>query len=203
MARIRNVVFDMGQVLLRFDGMLFSRAFTSSEEDARALDDALFSNPSWALLDAGVISEDTMFAIARRRLPERLWPSLEDAAANWDLHQPAIDQTNDLARRLHQAGYDLYLLSNAGVRFDRAKGRIPVLPLLSGWVVSAYEHLMKPDPAIYALLCQRYGLEPSACLFVDDNQDNVEGARRAGMSAYRFTTAADLEAHLGDFGISL
>ena len=97
--------------------------------------------------------------------------------------------TNDLARRLHQAGYDLYLLSNAGVRFDRAKGRIPVLPLLSGWVVSAYEHLMKPDPAIYALLCQRYGLEPSACLFVDDSQDNVEDARRAGMSAYRFTTA--------------
>ena len=45
----------------------------------------------------------------------------------------------------------------------------------------------KPDPAIYQLLCERYGLTPAECLFVDDNADNCEGARIAGMQAVHYT----------------
>ena len=78
----------------------------------------------------------------------------------------------------------IYLLSNAGLRFERACTRIPCWSLMDGWVVSAFERLMKPDPSIYLLLCDRYGLEPSSCLFVDDNEDNVIGARAAGLAAY-------------------
>ena len=85
---IENVIFDMGNVLLRFDGMLFSRIFTKDEGDARLLNEALFANPSWALLDAGVIDEDTMERIAQTRLPERLHAALHGALTEWDLNQP-------------------------------------------------------------------------------------------------------------------
>ena len=193
---IENVIFDMGNVLLRFDGMLFSRIFTKNEDDARLLDEALFANPSWALLDAGVIDEDTMERIAQTRLPERLHTALHSALAEWDLNQPPIPGTNELARRLHEAGRGIYLLSNAGLRFERACTRIPCWSLMDGWVVSAFERLMKPDPSIYLLLCDRYGLEPSSCLFVDDNEDNVIGARAAGLAAYLFDDARGLEAEL-------
>ena len=54
---VRNVVLDMGQVLLRFDGMLFARIFTEDEGDATLLDQALFSSPTWTLLDAGVVDD--------------------------------------------------------------------------------------------------------------------------------------------------
>lgn len=193
---IENVIFDMGNVLLRFDGMLFSRIFTKDEDDARLLDEALFANPSWALLDAGVIDEDTMERIAQTRLPKHLHAALHSALTEWDLHQPPIPGTNELARRLHEAGRGIYLLSNAGLRFERACTRIPCWSLIDGWVVSAFERLMKPDPSIYLLLCDRYGLEPSSCLFVDDNEDNVIGARAAGLAAYLFDDAKGLEAEL-------
>ena len=73
----------------------------------------------------------------------------------------------------------------------------PVMPFLDGYVVSAEERLMKPDPAIYRLLCERFSLEPSECLFVDDNEDNCVGARVAGMHAHCFTgDLAELEANI-------
>lgn len=198
---IRNVIFDMGGVLLDFNGPLFSRIFTGTEEDAAALDAALFSSPAWPLLDAGAISEDTMERMARARLPERLWPNLRECMAHWHEHQPVVAETNALVGRLHAAGYGCYLLSNAGTRFWRQKDRIPSFPLMDGWVVSAFERLMKPDPAIYLALCNRYGLDPESCLFVDDNADNVAGARVAGMRAHRFTGAQELEGHLKGLGL--
>ena len=63
---------------------------------------------------------------------------------------------------------------------------MPAWDLMDGAVVSGEERLMKPDPAIYQLLCKRYGLLAEECLFVDDNADNCEGARVAGMRAVRF-----------------
>ena len=186
---IKNVVFDMGQVLLRFDGMMLSSAFTNDEGDARLLNAALFAHPSWSLLGAGAIDEGTMERVAAARLPERLHPNLHRALAEWDLHQPAITGTNRLAERIHAAGLGVYLLSNAGLRFERAHARIPCWDIMDGWVVSAYEGLMKPDPRIYQLLCDRYGLKPAECLFVDDNRDNVAGAMVAGMEAHLFVGA--------------
>ena len=50
---------------------------------------------------------------------------------------------------------------------------------------------MKPDTAIFQLLCTRYGLDPATCVFVDDNPDNCEAARVAGMDAFRYTGDAD------------
>ena len=78
-------------------------------------------------------------------------------------------------------------------------GHAPVLPHLDGYVVSAMERLMKPDPAIYQLLCVRYDLDPAECVFVDDNLDNCIGAEAAGMRSFHFTRepghdAAALEA---------
>ena len=196
-------VFDMGQVLLHFDGHEFSSLYVDGEEDAALLDAALFSSPTWSLLDAGVISEATMERVASSHLPERLWPALHECFANWDTHQRPIPDTNELVVRLHDAGYACYLLSNAGVRWWHQKDRIPSFPVMDGWVVSAWERLMKPDPLIYKTLCDRYELRPEECLFIDDSENNVRGAKSIGMQGHVFTTAARLEAELEERGISL
>ncbi len=62
---IKNVIFDMGNVLMRFDGPYFSAQFTDDEEDAAALNRALFASPVWNLLDSGTVSYDTMLRVAR------------------------------------------------------------------------------------------------------------------------------------------
>ena len=106
----------------------------------------------------------------------------------------AIADFLEKAARLKQQGFHLYLLSNASIEIDRQLAHCPAYPLMSGRVVSGFERLMKPDPAIYQLLCERYNLDPATCLFVDDNANNCEGARVAGMAAYCFDgDAAALE----------
>ena len=192
---VTNFVFDMGNVLMRFDGRSFARAFTRSEEDARLLDDALFNRAEWALLDAGAISYDTMKRVAAASLPERLHPALDACFEGWPALSEPLPEVNELAIRLKRQGYGLYLLSNAGLRIEGQLGHMPAAPYLDGRMVSAEERLMKPDVAIYRLFCERFGLDPATCLFIDDNENNCAGARLAGMRACRFTgDAAELAA---------
>lgn len=203
MASITTIVFDMGGVLMTFDGLRFARAFTDSEDDAALLNRALFARTEWSLLDAGVISHETLARIAAAALPERLLPNLQECIAHWPELSEPIMPTNDLAARLSKAGYRLYLLSNASTRIDEQLNHCPAYPLIAGRVVSAEERLMKPDPSIYQLLCNRYSLDPATCLFVDDNRNNCQGAEVAGMQSFHFCTAdaatsvAKLEALLG------
>ena len=182
----QNLVFDMGGVLMDFDTSIFSALYTDDEEDARLIEDALYRSPSWPLLDAGVISEDTMEELARTHLPERLWEPMRRGFAEWEQHQPPLQPMNDVVVALHEAGCGCYLLSNAGTRWWLQKDRIPAMPVMDGFVVSAFERLMKPDPAIYRTLCERYRLDPASCVFVDDNADNCHGAERAGMRSYHY-----------------
>lgn len=185
--KVKNVVFDMGNVLMLFDGPYFSAQFTDNEADAVALQRALFGSPAWNLLDSGTISYDTMLRVARAHLDERLWPNLDVCFAGWAAYSTPIEETNALAAELKREGYGIYLLSNAGTRIHDQLNHMPAWDLMDGAVVSGEERLMKPDPAIYQLLCERYGLLAEECLFVDDNADNCEGARVAGMRAVRYT----------------
>lgn len=197
-APLKNIVFDMGNVLMTFDGPYFARQFAASDEDAVLLEAAYFGRGEWALLDSGTIGYPTMMRIAEAHLPRRLWPNLHDMAAHWARYSEPLSEVNDLALRLDAAGFDLYLLSNAGTRVHEQLGHCPAYPLMKGRVISAEEKLMKPDPAIYELLCARYCLVPAECLFVDDNADNCRGAEVAGMRAFHFTgDAAALESYIG------
>ena len=185
--KLRAVIFDMGGVLMTFNALELARHFTENEEDARILSAALFERPEWALLDAGVITFDTMERVARARLPERLHETLHTCLFGWQPYSQPIPETNALAARLVDEGIDIYLLSNAGVRVDMQLDHMPAYPLMKGRIISAFERLMKPDPAIYTLACERFGLDPADCLFVDDNADNCLGARVAGLDAFHFT----------------
>ena len=195
--RIENVIFDMGNVLMTFDGPYFASRFTDTDADAVLLNGALFGSPLWTLLDSGTISHETMTRYAENHLPERLHPNLHACIARWPDYSVPIEGVNDLAVRLKGEGYGVYVLTNANTRVMEQLGHAPALPFVDGYLVSAEERLMKPDPAIFRLICERFGLNPADCLFVDDNEDNCIGARVAGMHAYHFTgDVEDLEANV-------
>lgn len=194
-SKLRAIVFDMGNVLMTFDGPRFAGLFTTSPADATLLNDALFGSTMWSLLDSGTITHETMLRYAENHLPERLHPNLHECFARWPEHSQPLQAVNELGIRLKREGLGVYVLTNANTRVMDQLGHAPVIPYVDGVVVSAIERLMKPDPAIFTLLCERYGLDPASCLFVDDNADNCEGARVAGMHAYHFTgDVAALEA---------
>ena len=184
---IENVIFDMGGVLMVFDGHAFARDFTDTDEDAELLWRAYFGRTEWALVDAGVLGFDTLERLARHDLPERLWPNLERCARDWPKKSLAIPETNELVPELKAAGLGVYLLSNAGVRIGEQLDHMPANDYFDGRVISSFERLMKPDPAIFQLACMRFGIDPTTALFVDDSPANCEGAQVAGLQTFHFT----------------
>ncbi len=201
---IQNIIFDMGQVLKHFDPDLCIRPYVSDPADAAAIQQTCFASTEWVELDRGTISYEQALENWKSRLPARLHPKVEQIITNWHLTMTDIPETNAILRRLWEMGYRIYLLSNVSVRFEQIRPIFPALSLMSGEVLSSYEKLLKPDPQIYTLLLDRYSLNPTECLFIDDVQANVEGARAVGMQAIRYDQdPAKLVADLTAAGIPI
>ena len=197
---IRKIVFDMGGVLMNFDGPVLRELVSRTRRRTRRCCWARSLEPrcgrSWTRAPSR-----TRPCAATRSPTYRsgCTPTGTSASPTGPSTSEPFSATNDLAIRLKGEGYGIYLPLNASTRIMEQLGHAPVLPHLDGYVVSAMERLMKPDPAIYQLLCVRYDLDPAECVFVDDNLDNCIGAEAAGMRSFHFTRepghdAAALEA---------
>ncbi len=118
---------------------------------------------------------------------------------NWiEMFHGAVEGMYDILSDLKAAGYPLYGLSNwSAETFDKYVGpHFPVFRLLEGMVVSGHEFCIKPDEKIYRILLNRYNLDPSECIFIDDSRPNLEGAARLGIRTYQFTDAASFKSDL-------
>lgn len=108
-----------------------------------------------------------------------------------DMVKGAIVETVQIKNDLRQAGIPLYAITNFSVeKWALAQTLWPFLSDFDGVIVSGAEKLLKPDPAIYRLLCQRYGLNAQDCLFIDDVPANIDAAKSVGMMGHVFTSAA-------------
>ncbi len=113
-----------------------------------------------------------------------------------------IDGTAAILRELRAAGIGVYGLTNfSAEKWPIAVERWPVLAELDGVVVSGSERVTKPDPRIYRLLLDRFGLAADRTFFTDDAQVNVDGARAVGISAERFLDPASLREQLRRLGL--
>lgn len=186
---IRNIVFDMGDVLLNYQPRITCQRLAGSPQDAEIIYQTMFLAPEWEQkLDAGLFPEAEMLAVAQSRLSTQ---AQRDAAAliyaQYHLDSLTPKQGMDrVVEALHSRGFRLYVLSNAGARITAYQNRIPRADLFDGFLFSYEEKLIKPDVRLYQRLCQRFHLEPEECLFIDDRPANVDGARTAGMEAYCF-----------------
>ena len=193
---IEAVVFDVGNVLVRWDRRLpYLDRFADPAELDHFMDEVI--PLSWH-------SEHDAGRPAAELVAERsaLFPHYADLIHDWfakfNLSIPGpVPGSPELVEALHARGVPLYAITNFGA--DTWAGFRPEFPLAERFrdiVVSGVEKLAKPDPAIYALAQTRFGHEPQAMLFIDDSLPNVESARQCGWHAHHFTDAAGLEAEL-------
>lgn len=196
---IRNIVFDMGEVLYHWFPQIAFRDY--GEEDGRILYDAVYGHPDWRRYDRGDFDEDGMIARASERLPDRLKPEAARLVRWYELTGP-VDGMEDLARELHGKGYPLYLLSNTSRAFHAFRSRIPALRYFRGEYISADHGLLKPDPAIFRDFLGEFGLTAGETLFIDDWGPNIDGAKSTGMDGIVFDgNAENLHAELKKRGI--
>ena len=201
---IKNFVFDMGEVLIHFDIRAFADRYDITEEEKElVLREVFWGNANWSLNDWGRIDEAEVARRACERLPKHLHSAARGLATRWFDPLIPVEGMAGVVRRIKKAGYGVYLLSNAGVLHSEYWNKIPGSEYFDGIVVSAYEKLVKPQPEIYRALLERFKLEPSECLFVDDREMNLAGAEVCGMKSVIFRGAEDLLARLGDMGIEL
>lgn len=186
---IRNIVFDMGNVLVLYDSRRASRHFAADEKEMEAVNTSVFVSPEWIMLDMGVISEDEALKRMQVRLPEgHAREAARLCLEHWHEYcmwpAPGMEE---LVTWLKEQGFRLYLCSNASLRMLKCYQEvIPGIRLFDGVLFSAEEKCMKPQKEMYLHLFERFGLNPEECFFVDDMPLNIEGARACGMDGYCF-----------------
>jgi 2-haloacid dehalogenase len=202
-AKKPTVVFDVGNVLVRWDPRLLYRDIIP---DAAKLD--------WFM--ANVCTAAWNIEQDRGRSWEEAVAMLVAAHPEWEREIRAYDEcwhdaipgviedSVAVLEELKRRGEQVYAITN----FSREKWaecliRFPFLQSFDGVVVSAHERLIKPDPAIFQILLERYGLAAPGCIFIDDSASNVEAAREIGMQSVHFVEPIDLRAELRGLGVAL
>ena len=198
MRRIRAAVFDLGGVLIDWDPRHLYRRVFGPDEAAMERFLATVCTAEWnAEQDRGRPFSEAVAELAADAPEHRA--NIEAYFDRWgEMLGGQIPGTESVLIELRSAGIRLYGLSNCSAEtFPVAIDRFPCLSMFDGIVVSGSEGIAKPDPAIFEILCERYGLDSAACMFVDDAPANVRAAREAGFAhAIDFPSAAELRSRL-------
>ena len=200
---VKNIVFDMGQVLIRWDPQEFLAGMDLTPEEKDRLMLEVFRNVEWIMLDRGTITEEAAADSICTRLPEKLHFYVRQLVSSWwKIHIIPMEGMAELVRELKGKGYGIYLLSNANLRLRTYFPRIPGSECFDGIFVSAEHRLLKPQHEIYEKFLDTFCLKAEECFFIDDSPANIEGACRVGMAGTVFHgSAARLRQELRRAGI--
>lgn len=183
---IKNIILDMGNVLLRFDPEVSLNAFVEKDADKVLIRKELFEGPEWILGDYGTITNAQRYEPVSKRLPERLHAQLKECVDKWDMCMEPIEGAMDFCKYVKEKGYRVYVLSNACNGFYHYFPRFAPVSFFDGVMVSSDVHMIKPEPGIYEHFLKTYELTPEECLFIDDRQENVDGAGISGIHGFVF-----------------
>ena len=197
----KTIIFDFGGVLINWDPRnLYRKIFSDEVEMEWFL--ANVCTMDWNLQQ----DEGRPFADAVQLLQKEH----EDYAAHIDAYHTRwtemldgeITGSVEILKELQAKGYTVYGLTNwSHETFPIAFEQFVFLQTLHGIVVSGVEKLIKPNPAIFTLLLNRYNLKAEDCVFIDDNALNIESARNIGLHAIHFSNPEALRTELQTLGI--
>lgn len=182
---IKNIIFDIGNVILNFDIDNVLSQFTDSYEDRQFILENIINSPEWlqfALIDTGFITREEAIEIVKDRtnhvndiIIEKFWNNYNNyASINCDVI--------NLIKKLKDNNYSIYLLSNINAYTHQfILNTSNLFDIVDGYVLSYQVHKVKPYKAIYEELLNKYNLIPEESLFIDDNQKNILTANELGI----------------------
>ena len=188
MNMIKNLIYDFGRVLVTYDFEHISSFGFASEEDLQSFVN-IVSDPAFVRrCDLELIPFEDLIREMQHTYPQwkEQWQLFYDRYLEFVTGE--MPGMYAYMTELKARGYKLYGLSNWCSTIYRVMKEYKIFNLLDGFVVSSDYQLVKPDPAIYRILLDKYDLKAEECVFADDRADNVEAAQQVGMQAIVFTT---------------
>ncbi len=184
MKKYKNIIFDFGNVLARFNDREVLGHYCSSPEEFQRMKKALFYD--WDALDGGKIEYSKYMATVKQQLPSSLHSKLDLLSETWYQHLSPLTQTWSLIHELKESGYALYILSNASTYFAEHSSFFEITKAFDGIVFSGPLKMEKPNHEIYHYLFHTFQLIPEECLFLDDKEENIHTGMELGMDGIVF-----------------
>ncbi|HSL42754.1 MAG TPA: HAD family phosphatase [Anaerolineales bacterium] len=201
-SHIKTIVFDFGNVLLEWNPRyLYKRFFPNDPEGMeRFLEEVSFME--WNLLQDKGRPFTEGVAVLSKEFPH--YSHLIQAYHDYWVESlgESLSGTVEIMKRLKQAGYPLYGLSNwSAETFPQARKKHDFFDLLDDYVISGAVGHVKPHPEIFQILLDKIGRPANECLFIDDALPNIEQAQKLGFETILFESPQQLESNLRELNI--
>ena len=199
---IKNVIFDLGNVLLSFEPKEYVKSKVI-EEKIEEIYESIFKSKEWPMLDRGTITEEeAKVNIINRKVENKEF--INSVFEKWyDILTP-IESSVEVLKKLKERGYKVFYLSNFHLAaFEYVTKKHNFFGLFDGGVVSYKEKLLKPEKEIYEKILFEYNLKPNETVFIDDMEVNVKAAMDNGMKGIILKNPADLKKELEKLDVSI
>ena len=177
---IKNVVFDIGNVLADFKIVEFLAKKGYDELTIKRIIKASALSPYWEQFERAEITEDEALKAFASLDPE-IEGALADSFTNIEGMITPREFAIPLIKGLKESGYNVYYLSNYSKKaYEECKSSVEFMEYTDGGVLSFQAGMTKPNPDMYKLLLDKYGLNPEETVFVDDTKENIDVANELG-----------------------
>ena len=195
---LKNLVFDMGNVLIEWNSEKILKAITEDIHLQDLLRKEVFDTGLWVETDEGVKTREAVIEIVTGKLGEDYRNEITQLLRYWYKYVDVFTKVQDRIIELSKSGYSIYILSNTAFTFyDLVKeGYLPATSVAKGMVLSCEEKVLKPDEKIYNILLERYNLDPHDTMFFDDLPENIWGAARCGINGFVVENESELLTYL-------
>lgn len=186
---IKNVIFDLGKVLINNDPSEYLRKYGYGEEKYQALLDAIWTDSLWGDMDIAKYESFKDIIEIYVEKHKELEPELRRFfAEDWMELYVAYDDTVKFYNEVYEQGYDIYLLTNFSKDgYEYISNKFDFFKKAKGAVVSSHLKIAKPDIRIYQYLLETYNLNPNECIFIDDSVANINSANELGIHGIVYT----------------
>ena len=190
---IKNLVFDLGNVLIEWNSEKILTYFEPEKERRQVLRQAIFESGVWHQTDKGELSLKEACEEVLAQLDVSYHSAVKNILYHWYEVVHVYSGLQERIRLWSDQGYRIYILSTTCEIFYHIEkaGLLPIYPLLSGYILSSEVGVVKPEAEIYQKLLKKYNLNPVESVFIDDIQANLDTAAELGFETILSTSETE------------
>ena len=189
-----DIILDMGNVLLEWNKDKILQSISDTKEEYLVLDKTIFQSGLWERLDLGTITREELVLKVVSMIGRVYQKKVEEVIWNWPSYIDIYREVFPVLSELKKKGHRIFVLSNTSkVFYDLLEDQLsPLKELLDGFVLSCDIKAIKPDLAMFKEILDKYQLDPTNCVFLDDIEDNTKAAEKLGIRAYQVKKRSDV-----------